>query len=281
MIFNNFFVLLPIPLPTMTLSNPLALELGFFGTAVTLGPLGAGSALFDIPEVTQTIPLSEAVADLHPLCSLLATRLRREGCATTELERILKDIPSNGEDPVTLLRTVGVLSQFPPEAYRRAVASIQKDFGLAANPLEGGMEAPQVQALFRNHEARETALARIASERKFSDRYEILTQIAKGGQAVVLLVRDRADGQEKIAKKLVGMEGWRRLMDEARAIISLRHPNIMEGFDLIVEPTGLHADVFLINEYLKGFKTLSQYIAERKRFTEEQIWEIEAQVTRL
>ena len=91
-------------------------------------------------------------------------------------------------------------------------------------------------------------------------RYEIHERIGKGGMGVVHAAWDpRLD--RRIALKVLhsaepedGSEGRRRLLDEARALAQLAHPNVVEIYDV-----GLHGDmVFIAMELIEG-QTLSTW----------------------
>ncbi|MEQ9095046.1 MAG: bifunctional serine/threonine-protein kinase/formylglycine-generating enzyme family protein [Phycisphaerales bacterium] len=90
--------------------------------------------------------------------------------------------------------------------------------------------------------------------------YEIVREIARGGQGVVYLARRLADGAEVAVKLLPeprDMEATRRLRREARALAALDHPGIV-AFGEVIEAGGSCA---LVMDYVPGVP-LSLVLAE-------------------
>jgi eukaryotic-like serine/threonine-protein kinase len=85
-------------------------------------------------------------------------------------------------------------------------------------------------------------------------KYEVLEEIGHGGMATVYRARDRRLGRE-VAVKIIhphlrdSKEVVSRFNTEARAVAKLRHPNIVEVFD-VSEPDDL--DQYLVVELLRG-----------------------------
>src|SRR5580692_1575724 len=85
-------------------------------------------------------------------------------------------------------------------------------------------------------------------------KYEVLKEIGHGGMATVYRARDRRLGRE-VAVKIIhphlrdSKEVVSRFNTEARAVAKLRHPNIVEVFD-VSEPDDL--DQYLVVELLRG-----------------------------
>jgi uncharacterized protein YecT (DUF1311 family) len=85
-------------------------------------------------------------------------------------------------------------------------------------------------------------------------RYEFLSELGRGGMAVVYLARDRESGEE-VAIKLVAAryagdeEAVRRFAREARTVAGLRHPNLVRT--LSVEELDGRASA-IVNEYVRG-----------------------------
>src|SRR5271157_2827428 len=92
-------------------------------------------------------------------------------------------------------------------------------------------------------------------------KYELLEELGHGGMATVYRARDRRLGRE-VAVKVIhphlrdSKEVVSRFDTEARAVAKLRHPNIVEVFD-VSEPGD--PDQFLVVELLGG-TTLRQLL---------------------
>src|SRR5512137_2747662 len=89
--------------------------------------------------------------------------------------------------------------------------------------------------------------------RVFSDRYEILESIARGGMAEVFLAHDRSLNR-RVALKALFPEYARepsfveRFRREAQAAANLNHPNIVAIYDWGQE-SGTY---FIVMEYVEG-----------------------------
>lgn len=92
-------------------------------------------------------------------------------------------------------------------------------------------------------------------------RYDILEELGQGGMSVVYLAQDTALGREvalkvlheHLAKKLENRQRFRR---EAEAIARLRHPNILDVYDVSDENDERS---FIVMEYIPGMN-LRQFI---------------------
>ncbi|QDG54590.1 serine/threonine protein kinase [Persicimonas caeni] len=92
-------------------------------------------------------------------------------------------------------------------------------------------------------------------------RYDILEELGQGGMSVVYLAQDTALGREvaikllheHLAKKLENRQRFRR---EAEAIARLRHPNILDVYDVSDESDERS---FIVMEYIPGMN-LRQFI---------------------
>lgn len=95
------------------------------------------------------------------------------------------------------------------------------------------------------------------------DKYELLEEIGHGGMATVYRALDRRLGRE-VGVKLIhrhlreNTEVAARFVAEARAVARLRHPNIVDVYDISDE---LDAERYLVVELVRG-PTLRQVIAE-------------------
>lgn len=93
--------------------------------------------------------------------------------------------------------------------------------------------------------------------------YEILAAIGAGGMGEVYRARDTRLGRE-VAIKVLGArlqakgDGQERLLQEARAVSALNHPNILSLYDICSED----GSEFLVMELVRG-KTLDQLIRNR------------------
>jgi eukaryotic-like serine/threonine-protein kinase len=101
-------------------------------------------------------------------------------------------------------------------------------------------------------------------------RYLVLDHLASGGMGDVFAAYD-PELDRKIALKLLraqgearGARGRRRLLQEAKAVARLSHPNVVVVYD-----AGTHDDrVFVAMEFVEG-QTLSAWLAARPRRTKE------------
>lgn len=97
-------------------------------------------------------------------------------------------------------------------------------------------------------------------------KYELLEEIGHGGMATVYRARDRRLGRE-VAVKLIhphlrqNPEVASRFISEARAVAKLRHPNIVEVYDV---SDSVESERYLVVELIRGV-TLRQLLSEHKR----------------
>jgi len=96
------------------------------------------------------------------------------------------------------------------------------------------------------------------------EKYEVLEEIGHGGMATVYRARDRRLGRD-VAIKVIhkhlreNKEVAARFVSEARAVAKLKHPNIVEVYDVSDEAD---AERYLIVELVNG-TTLRKLLAER------------------
>jgi eukaryotic-like serine/threonine-protein kinase len=96
------------------------------------------------------------------------------------------------------------------------------------------------------------------------DKYEILEEIGHGGMATVYRARDRRLNRE-VAVKLIhrhlreSPEVGRRFQAEARAVAKVKHPNIVEVYDVSSES---EEEKYLVVELIRGI-TLRQLLREQ------------------
>src|SRR3954463_7637936 len=102
------------------------------------------------------------------------------------------------------------------------------------------------------------------------EKYELLEEIGHGGMATVYRAKDRRLGRE-VAVKIIHRhlrendEVGRRFIAEARAAAKLRHPGIVEVYDVSTEED---ADRFLVVELLRG-TTLRKVLLQHRQMPAE------------
>lgn len=111
------------------------------------------------------------------------------------------------------------------------------------------------------------------------DRYKIIKSIGEGGMANVYLAYDTILEREVAVKVLRGdlaedEKFVRRFQREANSASSLKHPNIVEVYD-VGEDDGKY---FIVMEYING-KTLKSLIKKRGALTLEEVIDIMLQLT--
>ncbi len=111
------------------------------------------------------------------------------------------------------------------------------------------------------------------------DRYKIIKTIGEGGMANVYLAYDTILEREVAVKILRGdladdEKFVRRFQREANAASSLKHPNIVEMYD-VGEDKGRY---FIVMEYISG-KTLKSLIKKRGALTLPEVLDIMSQLT--
>ncbi|MDH4190074.1 MAG: HDOD domain-containing protein [Betaproteobacteria bacterium] len=96
-------------------------------------------------------------------------------------------------------------------------------------------------------------------------RFEILRELGRGAQGAVYLAQD-SRLERQVALKTLNVEGYdateraeltRRLVDEARIVSKLQHPNLVALFDAGEED----GTPYLVFEYVEG-RTLAQHLRE-------------------
>src|SRR5213075_1878336 len=101
-------------------------------------------------------------------------------------------------------------------------------------------------------------------------KYELLEEIGHGGMATVYRARDRRLGRE-VAVKLIhahlreNKEVAARFVSEARAVARIRHPNVVEVFDVSDED---EAERYLVVELVRG-TTLRALLSRHTRLPPE------------
>src|SRR5918992_3231541 len=94
----------------------------------------------------------------------------------------------------------------------------------------------------------------------FAGRYRVIRRLGTGGSGAVFLSRDERLGREVAVKRLHGAEMTtetaQRLRREARIMASLRHPNLVTVYDMLIDED----DLLLVMEYVRG-ETLADVLA--------------------
>jgi eukaryotic-like serine/threonine-protein kinase len=94
----------------------------------------------------------------------------------------------------------------------------------------------------------------------FAGRYRVVRRLGAGGTAAVYLACDERLGREVAIKRLHGAEVTdqtaQRLRREARIMASLRHPNLLTVYDMLMDED----DLLLVMEYVRG-ETLADVLA--------------------
>lgn len=107
-------------------------------------------------------------------------------------------------------------------------------------------------------------------------KYRILRELGRGGQGIVLLAQDEVLGRLVALKTMtmhayLGEDALKRFRNEARAIAQLRHPGIVQLYEVFE----LHGQPFIAMEYVEGASLLE--VVRRKELTRERLLEVIAQ----
>ena len=93
----------------------------------------------------------------------------------------------------------------------------------------------------------------------FAERYRSVRRLGSGGTATVFLARDERLQRDVAIKRVHGAEVTattaKRLWREARIMASLRHPNLVAIYDMVVDGE----DLLLVMEYVEG-RTLADVL---------------------
>jgi len=103
-----------------------------------------------------------------------------------------------------------------------------------------------------------------------SERYEFLGETGRGGMAVIYKARDRKTGRMVAIKKLIAATltetAFLRFQQEAKAITSLRHPNIIMVHEFGVAEDG---EPYMVMDFIEG-SNLGQLIKDKGHLTVEE-----------
>jgi serine/threonine-protein kinase len=110
------------------------------------------------------------------------------------------------------------------------------------------------------------------------DKYRLARQIGHGAMGVVWAAVNEATSREVAVKLIVGStpDLRRRLLREARACGALKHPNVIDLYDVAQTAAG---EPFLVMELLSG-ETLSQVLKRKRRLDSHEAAEIALDVAR-
>lgn len=103
-----------------------------------------------------------------------------------------------------------------------------------------------------------------------SEKYEFLGETGRGGMAVIYKAKNRATGRMVAIKKLIAATltetAFLRFQQEAKAITSLRHPNIIMVHEFGVAEDG---EPYMVMDFIEG-SNLGQLIKDKGHLTVEE-----------
>lgn len=103
-----------------------------------------------------------------------------------------------------------------------------------------------------------------------SDAYEFICEIGRGGMAVIYKAKNRKSGRVVAIKKMIASTltetAFMRFQQEAKAITSLRHPNIIMVHEFGVAEDG---EPFMVMDFIEG-SNLGELIKEKGSLTVEE-----------
>ncbi|MBI3296849.1 MAG: serine/threonine protein kinase [Elusimicrobia bacterium] len=257
--------------------------------ALAWSQLNAGAAGEAAATLGAALALNPRDAEAFALRAFASESTGRADAAVSDLRRAAAFDPGRyavllaRAEAGTRLFTLGdkeawrLLAGEPP---RRAPASVPFGVpaagaaGLAALvflPLWRRLNLQQVEVVPMRRGPRQAVPARdmvAEAERAglLAGKYQLKTLIGRGGMAMVWEAHDHSLNRAAAVKKIQLPEGPRSgsrrslALQEAKTLVTLRHPNIVDIYEVIESPAGL----YLVFEFLQG-KTLQQILAEKKR----------------
>ena len=108
-----------------------------------------------------------------------------------------------------------------------------------------------------------TDISSLARKTRINGRYIVQKKIGEGWEGVTYLVKDRLDGRQKGLKFITNTRRQKSILSQARVMVRLHHPNIVNYFTVDRFEVDGVTHLFLLLEYLKGPR-LAQII--RKHF---------------
>ncbi len=100
----------------------------------------------------------------------------------------------------------------------------------------------------------------LSRESRINGRYRVKRRIGVGWEGVTYRVHDRLDGQAKAVKFITNTQRRSSILRQARVMVRLAHPNIIDYYNVDQVTLGGEDHFFLLLEYLDGPR-LSQVIA--------------------
>jgi len=99
---------------------------------------------------------------------------------------------------------------------------------------------------------------------KINGRYTVKGRIGVGWEGVTYQVKDRLDGRLKAVKFITNVKRRKAILNQARVLVRLHHPNIINYYNVDRVEIGGESHYFLLVEYLQGPR-LSQVIRRHFR----------------
>jgi len=87
---------------------------------------------------------------------------------------------------------------------------------------------------------------------RINGRYEVKGKIGQGWEGITYLVRDRLDGRLKGLKFITNMRRRKSIVAQARVLVRLHHPNIINYYTVDRYEADGESHLFLLVEYLQG-----------------------------
>ncbi len=103
---------------------------------------------------------------------------------------------------------------------------------------------------------------------KINGRYEVKNRIGVGWEGVTYQVHDRLDGRLKAIKFITNVKRRKAILNQARVMVRLHHPNIINYYNVDRVEIGGESHYFLLVEYLQGPR-LSEVIRRHFRRRDE------------
>lgn len=258
---------------TATAVSPLiqsaGLEVGMVGNALLTDTVMFNEVALALPEPSDEVIFGEVV----PILNAIEPALREKNVRTDSLRAAM-------QAPRNLGRVAEVLDVVPHFAYVEAATAAAEKLQVTVRIDRADQTFQRFRKAFETNLGMEIVPAKAAAPKlSFEDRYEVLQKIGKGGQIIAYKVRDRITGELGVARRTTDPEEMEKLVNEAKALMNLDHPNIVKVHDYyIVKDTRFATQEFiLITNYIEG-KTLSEFLAFGWRLTEAQLTEFRDQM---
>ena len=109
-----------------------------------------------------------------------------------------------------------------------------------------------------------TDIQSLGRRSRINGRYLVQGRIGRGWEGITYLVRDRLDGRNKGLKFITNRKRQKAILNQARVLVRLHHPNIINYYTVDRYETPNESHYFLLVEYLEGPR-LSQVIQRNFR----------------